>query len=196
MKHFLTFGILLLLMVTCKTGNDNKTNPSEAKVIETTVDELMATPDKFVNQQVTFIGLADHVCRETGKKMFLVGTDPKNRIRVNTGDNMGTFDIALEGNNVTVTGKFVELRITEEYLKNWEAELKQGNNAQADEIKEPTKQGEGGHAASRLGAAADQGTSMDDMETIANYRTMLKEQNTDHLSFYSVECTEYKTKEN
>ncbi len=194
MKKLLFIAATLVLISACKSGTDKSKEQTAGKVIETTVDELMSSPDKFIDQMVTFTGLADHICRQTGKKMFLVGSDPGNRVRVNTGENMGTFDVAMEGSNITVTGKFTELRITEEYLAKWEAELTKGDTQQAEEMKDPTREGTG-HAASTLGEQADMGMHVDDLEQIKNYRTMLAEQNTDHLSFYSVECTDYKLKQ-
>ncbi|MDZ7742814.1 MAG: hypothetical protein U5Q03_14005 [Bacteroidota bacterium] len=104
---------------------------------------------------------------------------------------MESFNTDLVGSNVAVEGYIEELRIDEAYLTEWENELMM--QAQEGEMEEGEHDG-GGHEGSQMGEMADQGRHVEGMDQIENYRKQIKESGTDHLSFYSIVCTNYKTK--
>ena len=73
-------------------------------------------------------------------------------------------------------------------LSEWEQEVNaEMNNPEEESDTTAVAEHEGGG----LGEAADQGTHVSAMESIADYRKQIKESGKDHLSFYSIECISY-----
>lgn len=103
-------GVLLViaLFIACaKKENAEQTLLPEG-VITASVDSLLLAPEKYLDQTVQVNGLVSHVCRHTGKKLFIAGQAPEQLIKVVTGENMPQFAIELEGSRVQVQGKFVQ----------------------------------------------------------------------------------------
>ena len=76
-------------------------------------------PDKapqLVGQVVEIEGLVIHVCKHSGKKMFIVGENPDIRVKIDASDVVSVFDPELEGSSIKVKGTISEIEeeITEE----------------------------------------------------------------------------------
>lgn len=188
-KKFYLFAIAAIFFASCNnTPNEQAAEgqqiyAGETEVVMVSPDEFNANPDAFVNKNVVIEGTAVHVCKHGGKRMFIIGTDPENRIQVKAGDAIASFDEALEGSDVVINGLVDELRIDEAYLTQWENELKADNPESDLKI----HRGEEGHD-------HDEGDAHKEYEQIEDYRAQLAEQNVDHLSFYSIIASEYKEK--
>ncbi len=180
-KKFFLFAMVAVLFASCGSAPENAASEAEAneiaETLEISVDEFWATPDDFVGKELAINGTVVHVCQHGGKRMFIVGADPDERLQVKTGDELAAFEIELEGSMVEVIGVLDELRITEEYLQDWENELKADNPESELKI----HRGEEGH---------EHGEEEDDTQyewdQINRYRELLAETEDDHLSFYSL----------
>lgn len=135
----------------------------------------------LVGREVTLSGLVTHTCKHGGKRMFITGENPDISVKIEAGENIVRFDEALEGTEVVVHGIVKELRIDQAYLDEWEKETAQGAGEEM-KMHEGEGTGEEGH---------DEHHSTD-LEQIENYRKQLAGSGKDHLTFYSVECMEYK----
>ena len=190
-KTFLVLSMVLLAFAACK--NQGKQVAEEPAVLEISIDELLDQPVEFVGKEVMFTGLADHVCKHGGKRMFVLGETPSNRLRINAGESISKFDVELEGSTVQVTGTFTELVIDETYLNQWEEELQSGEKMAGDK---KVHTGEGSSATSTHGSSfgeeVDEGTHTEEMGQIERYRNQLKESGQEKLSFYSLSCREFK----
>ncbi|NCA85967.1 MAG: hypothetical protein EOM83_10385 [Clostridia bacterium] len=188
-KKFYFFAIAAIFFASCNNapkeqaaqGDDMTTD--ETEIVMVSPDEFNANPDAFVSKNVVIEGTAVHVCKHGGKRMFIIGTDPENRIQIKAGDAIASFDETLEGSDVVISGVVDELRIDEPYLTQWENELKADNPESELKI----HRGEEGHE-------HDEGDATAEYEQIDDYRAQLAEQNVDHLSFYSIIASEYKEK--
>ena len=87
-----------------------------------TLAELTANTGEYVGKVVEVSGTVNHVCRVSGKKLFITGDSPGQRFKVDAGAGIGTFDIALEGSDVRVVGLIEEQRVDAAYLNEWETE--------------------------------------------------------------------------
>jgi hypothetical protein len=72
---------------------------------------LVVTPEKFqdiaeanVGKSVEIEGLVVHVCKHGGKKLFIVGSDPEQRVKITTSDKVSVFQPELEGSTIKVKG--------------------------------------------------------------------------------------------
>ena len=71
----------------------------------------VVTPEKFqefaaehVGTMVEIQGMVVHVCRHGGKKMFIIGEDPEQRVKIDASDKVSVFEPELEGSTVVVKG--------------------------------------------------------------------------------------------
>jgi hypothetical protein len=149
--------------------------PETAEIMEISVDDFWATPDDYVGKKLAIQGVVVHVCQHGGKRMFIVGENPDERLQIKASDDVSAFAVELEGSMVEVIGIMDELRINEEYLQEWEAELKADNPESELKI----HRGEEGHEHEEEDAEYE-------WKQINNYREMLAETEDDHLSFYSL----------
>lgn len=188
-KKLFLFAVVAVFFASC--NNSTTTEQTEKATTEEAPEIAMITamdfqthPEDYVGKEIVIDGTAVHVCKEGGKRMFIVG-DPndENRIQVKAGDNIDAFDVALEGSDVSVKGMVDELRIDEAYLTEWENELKADNPESELKI----HRGEEGHE-------HNEGNANAELEQIANYRQQLKYKGVDHLSFYSIIAQEYQEK--
>jgi len=81
-------------------------------------DEIAALLDK----EVSISGTVTHICKHGGKKMFLIGENPDNKVVVFAGDAISEFPVELEGTKVKAYGIVKVEEITEATVKEWEAE--------------------------------------------------------------------------
>lgn len=110
------------------------------------VDNLLADAEKLTGGKVTVEGVCTHICRHGGRKIFLMGTDDTQVIRIEAGEKIGSFKPECVNNVVRVTGTLVEDRIDEAYLAEWELRLK-------DQIARQHGEGEAGCSAEHQAAA-------------------------------------------
>jgi ABC-type Fe3+-hydroxamate transport system substrate-binding protein len=181
-KKLFVLAAMALIFAACNNTTSDQSQAQELAVI--TCEEFSTSPDKFVGQEIMIEGTAVHVCKHGGKRMFIIGEDPDERIKVTTGDEIEAFDVELEGSDISVIGIVDELRVDEAYLTNWENELMADNPDSEMKI----HGGEEGHE------HGEEGNVEEEMEQINDLRAQLLESGEDHLSFYSIIATEYKEK--
>jgi hypothetical protein len=107
MKKTLLILSIFSLILACKNTNPSgKIAEKGIQISENviSVDSFLVNPSGFVDQKVTVLGLAAHVCRHGGQKLFLVGNVPDKYLRINTGKTIPEFPIDLEGSTIEVKG--------------------------------------------------------------------------------------------
>ncbi len=190
MKNLLLLiTVIALFTVSCENAQQTK---KEKAIEQEVVVDLIADIDindfdslagDYVGKKIRFDGIVDHICQHGGQRMFLVSPESEARVKVTTDENMAAFPVDMEGSNVEVVGVVDELRIDEPYLKEWEEESKAENGEHNSEV--------GLHD----GTGQDHHDESGAIEQINNLRTQLQASGKDHLSFYSVICKEYKSKD-
>lgn len=190
--------IVLIVAVACNNtqnaGTDDATTTNEetATITEITVANFIADAGTYAGQEVTLTGLVNHTCKHGGQRMFIIDEETEETVKIEAGENIDSFEAELEGSVVVVRGIVKEMVIDESYLNDWEKEVMEG---ETEELKihdgkhegEGNEEGEGGEE----GEETEEDHHGSDLEKIENLRTMLKESEKDHLSFYSIECIEY-----
>ncbi len=99
--------LVFALFVCCKNNSKTAVQNVPGRNI-TSVDSLLQFADSFVGKTVMTKGMVSHVCRVSGKKLFIMGKNPDQMIKVTTGDNISQFDVALEGSQILVTGELLK----------------------------------------------------------------------------------------
>ena len=123
-KRTTPITIALLLALACteqkaeptetKTADQTPAKPEEPAFAQDaqpalTMNELTEDLDGHAGQQIRLQGLVSHVCRRSGKKLYIVGVEQGQNLKVVATDAIAKFDVGLEGTNVVVEGKLVKL---------------------------------------------------------------------------------------
>jgi hypothetical protein len=106
-RTFISVAVISALLVSCgQSGtavkDSAKTELSAADKIE--FDSLVANPDKYVGKNVVVEGKVVHVCTHSGKKLFIVGSNPDITLFIAAGENISKFPMELLGSEVSVEG--------------------------------------------------------------------------------------------
>lgn len=106
----------------------------QAVIKEIDINKFEEQAPSLVNQQVSIQGMVVHTCKHGGKKMFIIGDNPEKKIMVFAGESISEFPSDLEGKRIKVIGLLKEEIITEDTIKQWEAEDKAADTiAKAEE---------------------------------------------------------------
>ncbi len=184
--RILLLVIMSTMMTMSCTGNKKTTNANQKKQTPITVDEIMANAEHNIDNVVVVEGICTHVCSHGGKKLFLMGDDDSNTIRVESNDVLGAFKSECINSIIQVKGLLKEERIDEAYLVKWESELAQGT-AEAH--------GEDGEGCETEQKAQGQENVTSEAGRIKDFREKIAERNEaegkNYLSFYFIEAEEY-----
>ena len=193
MKHILLRALAVALAcgacasVSCggNASTKAKTRQTEAaRPAALEIDELLASADSLAGKTVTIEGVCTHTCRHGARKIFLMGSDDTQTVRVQSGE-LGSFDPQCVNRIVRVTGTLDEQRVDEAYLTAWEEQTK----AQTGERHGTTEAGCDAEKAAR------QETGATVAERIADFRAKIAARKAaegkDYLSFYYVTATSY-----
>ncbi len=103
----LTF-ILFLGLIIFGCSNTKKQQPAATEqpeqVAALSVDELYQNAADLENKEVVVKGTVMHVCKETGQRCFLMGSNENINIRVEAGEKIGTFSQELMGSDLEIVG--------------------------------------------------------------------------------------------
>ena len=188
-KLTIAIAIMTMIFIGTSCGNKQQKSASEATTEQSAssaleIDSLLANAESLAGQEVTIEGVCTHTCKHGAKKIFLMGSDDTQVIRVEAG-TLGAFDPKCINSIVRVTGTLKEQRIDEAYLQNWEAQLK----AQAAE-----KHGTGEAGCDSEKKARGE-TANSPEARIADFRAKIADRkaNTgkEYLSFYFMEANSY-----
>ena len=190
MKHILLFIMLTTitscLLTSCKSKTTqsatSQSQMSQSQILE--VDDILARADSLTGKTFTTEALCTHICAHGGGKIFLMGSDDTQTIRVEAA-KLGSFDTKCVNSIVRVTGTLKEQRVDEAYLQQWESRLK----AAAAE-----KHGEGEAGCSTEKKARGE-TANTPEARIADFRAKIAKRQaesvTPFLSFYYMEAANY-----
>ena len=140
------FSIAVLFFIGCTNSNQDKsvtTTSEESLNVEViNVVDLLANAKDYDGKEVIITGTATHVCKHSGKRLHLMGSDDKTKIRLEAGE-IGQFERELEGSDIIAKGIFHRDVIDEEYLAKWSDELdKEGKGMGKGEHKSHEEQEE------------------------------------------------------
>lgn len=191
------FYFLVLLSIASFTvtscGNKKKKAENTAKTETAAVlqiDDVLANPDSLAGKTVTLEGICTHICEHGGKKIFLLGTDDTKTLRVDAGQEIGSFPAEVVNNVIEVTGTLVEERIDETVIRQMEEQYKNqqlekhGDNEEAGCASEKKARGQKGidTFAQRM---------QDYRDRIAHRKA---QEGKEYLSFYALKGKSYKIK--
>jgi hypothetical protein len=107
LRRFLYLAVLAAALTSCgnKTSkNESSQNGESAVAMKVAFDSLIANPDNYIGKTISLEGKVIHVCTETGKKMFISGSNPDVSLYIAAGDKISKFPMELLGSEITVEG--------------------------------------------------------------------------------------------
>ncbi len=179
LKKIMMISCVAFLAISC---NQNTSKEEVRDVL--TIAQLIEQAPILVGKEISVVGTVDHVCKHGGKRMFLVGSNDQERMKVNLGEGQLAFTPEMEGSDLVVKGIVDELKIDKPYLDQWESEVMADTEGEAAS---KVHMGEAGHE-------NNEGNKNEDLEKIADYRQQIEASGSDHISFYSVNCISFEEK--
>lgn len=193
MKKYVVLVVALMAMVgfnSCGNKQQKQQDEDSEQLSDAIdVDSLLAAADSLSGQEVTVEGVCTHICKHGGRKIFLMGSDDTQTIRIEAG-KAGKFDQKCVNSLVKVTGMLVEQRVDEAYLENWENQLKAAT---------AEKHGDSDAAGCSTEKQARGETANSPEQRIADFRKKIAARKArdgkEYLSFYYVEANNYEIQE-
>ncbi|MFW5720999.1 MAG: hypothetical protein ACOCWW_01285 [Bacteroidota bacterium] len=130
MKKILGLFVVAALFFSCST-QEKKEEKEEKNIKVISADKIMADIQKYVDQEVIVKGMVNHVCSHGGKRMFIIGENPDEGIRITPNEKIGIFEKELEGNTVIIKGVLKKLIIDDKYIAQLEKEITEGVDNEA-----------------------------------------------------------------
>ena len=190
-KNFLAIlavsALLGSTISSCGAGSSTpKTTTATAQDTVMEVDSVLKNGNKLVGQTVVLEGVCTHICQHGGGKIFLMGSDDTQTIRIDASEQVGSFSPEAVNSLVRVQGTVQEERIDEAFLNQWESQIK----SQVTE-----RHGEEGAGCESDQKARGEAPVGSIEERIANFRKRIAERKAnegkDYLSFYSITADSY-----
>lgn len=128
MKKIVLAIAIVLGLASCNSSSkqENNTAVEQQSTVETnvmSVDDMLASAEKYVGKEVTFKGVVAHTCKHAGKRCFIQGETPDLSIRVEAKGDIGGFNRELIGNEIEVTGTLKERRVSNTQIDDMEKAL-------------------------------------------------------------------------
>jgi hypothetical protein len=135
MRKLFLFVVLPALVFAC--GNrQNQSQTADETVVVLTVDELMASPANYVDQEVVISGLITHVCKHGGQRCFVMGASDDVSIRVEAGDEIDAFKQEHVGDELQITGIFRLVPVDGGHVCSEDEKAAQDQNQETAEVGE------------------------------------------------------------
>jgi hypothetical protein len=189
MKKILFLLVISAFILGNNSGCKNRDSQNSDSTIVSNllnVDSFLVAPEKWAGKEIVIIGTVSHVCRHSGKKLFLFSGDPEKTVKVNTGGDFPTFDIKYEGLDVELSGTVIEdEKIDANYLNEWEAEIK--NSITDKDQKVCTEENK---AISGQTAEKEKTTEVDNdpYASVKEFRKKLEDSGKAYISIYAIDC--------
>lgn len=119
--------ILFLAISLFHIGIVNAQGKSDAEVPILKVEKFQDEAGKYVDKAVFVSGIADHVCKHAGKKMFLADEKEDITVQIFAGE-IDKFPRELEGSKLMVKAVVKEEVLGKEYLERWEEHIKKDHS--------------------------------------------------------------------
>lgn len=166
--------------------NSGCNNNKQAESTVLSVDSFLVSPEKWAGKDVNITGTVSHVCRHSGKKLFLFGADPEKTVKINAGGEVSAFDLKYEGTDIEITGTVVEdEKIDANYLNEWEAEIKAKIGDKDLKVCDADNKA---ISVQNEDKAAAKDTVEDPYASVKEFRKKLEESGKTYISIYAINC--------
>ncbi len=112
MKKLALFSLVALIMFSCGNQKSKKQTvvQAEPEIVVLTVDDLYKNATNLADKEVVVKGTVMHICKSSGERCFIMGSNEDVVIRIEAGEKIGSFDQELMGSDIEVVGVFREVK--------------------------------------------------------------------------------------
>ncbi|MCX6230113.1 MAG: hypothetical protein NTZ33_01095 [Bacteroidetes bacterium] len=191
---------LIILLVVCaivlanNSGckNKNAQSADSVKVSNVlTVDSFLVAPEKWAGKEVVIKGTVSHVCKHSGKKLFLFTADPEKTVKINAGGSFSTFDLKYEGSDIEITGTVIEdEKIDANALNEWEADIKKQVADKDQKVCNEENKAITGQTKDK--SKVEETKTDDPYAEVKAFRKKLEESGKAYISIYAIDCKDLK----
>jgi hypothetical protein len=103
MKNVLFFFMIVFFITSCGNASKKQQDAEQAKVV-LTIDQMYEQAAELADKEVVVKGTVYHVCKESGARCFLMGSNENINIRVEAGEKIGAFTQEQLGSELEITG--------------------------------------------------------------------------------------------
>ncbi len=106
-RKTIAFVIVAAFMASCgNTGKKEVTAKADARegAVKVEFASLIENPENYIGKEISVEGKVVHVCKHSGKKLFITGENPDIRLYVSAGEEMPKFPMELLGSEIVVEG--------------------------------------------------------------------------------------------
>lgn len=122
-KNIVILAVLLIASACANQSEKNESSANDTEIQEVSIlaiDEVFASPDKYIDQEISVRGMVTHVCKHGGQKLFIATQDNPESLRINSSESIPEFSLDLEGSTIIFTGTLMQMN--EELSENFAAE--------------------------------------------------------------------------
>jgi hypothetical protein len=187
MKKIIFALAIVAMFFISNTGCKSKVEPAvDSTKLVISVDTFLLSPEKWAGKDITIAGTVSHICKHSGKKLFLFGANPEKTVKINAGGNMSTFDISNEGNDVEILGTVIEDdKIDVNYLNEWEAEIKKSVDDKDQKVCNEESKAIAGQSKDTSKVKEE---NKDPYADVKEFRKKLETSGKAYISIYAIEC--------
>ncbi len=189
MKKLFFLLVISAFIIGNNSGCKNRENQSadSTKVSNVlTVDSFLVAPEKWAGKEVVITGTVSHVCKHSGKKLFLFTANSEKTVKINAGGSFSTFDIKYEGADVEITGTVIEdEKIDANVLNEMEADIKKMIADKNQEACNAENKAISGQTNNKVNTKE---ITEDPFAEIKNLRKKLEESGKTYIPIYGINC--------
>ena len=140
MKKIFLIMVISAFLFSCG-NNESKTtkeqtNEVSQEIVKLSIDSFLVKASSYVGQEIKLTGTVNHVCEHGAKRLQLMGSDPDQLVKVESGEKIDKFDETLNGSDVCVKGIVKEVIINEAYITEMENKEQDADHNYAEKAKE------------------------------------------------------------
>jgi len=193
----LIFAIVALAFFAVSCENTTSQKEDNNKQEEVINDEIIAVSmldydslvESLSGRKISISGTVDHVCKHGGQKLFIVDENSDARIKITPNEEIAAFNTDLVGETIKIIGIVEEMRVDEDYLREWEEEAKSGSKEE-----DGKRHGDGKGESADEDDHSEENENIDiqeELDQIARMRLRVEESEKGYLAFYSILAVEY-----
>ncbi|MBE9467565.1 MAG: hypothetical protein IMY72_04470 [Bacteroidetes bacterium] len=143
MKKLILLMVISVFLFSCG-NNESKTKTEQSnkvsqEIVKLDIDTFLIKASNYIGHEIKLTGTVNHVCKHGAKLIQLMGSDPLQLVKVESGDEIERFDESLNGSEVCVKGVVTEIVIDEAYITEMENKEHSGNDDDLAKMKELRK---------------------------------------------------------
>lgn len=176
MKKTLVLIAAFMLFIACNKNEKTEQEPIENTIEKVSVADFTEKAETLLDKDVKIEGTVIHICKHSGKRVFIVDGDEEISVKIEAEENSPGFKMELMGSKIAVEGKIEETRMSKDEIDEQEKEILAEIDAQ--------KKAEGENC-------VIEGTKLEHLDDVKAMKEKMEKTGKPYVSFYYVRCSKF-----